>query len=272
MSKQRPLEEITVLATRARADSEKLCAQLEALGAQTLIQPGIEILPAEDPEALHDACHAVVNGQFNWLVFSSVNGVRYALAKLKELCASNAQDVDETFTTLGVRCAAVGAKTSQALREEKIECALEPRDFNAQALAESFLALGESLSSARILSFRANRGSQTLAYALRERVARFEEVTAYRSVDATHYAPGIETALRHGRVDFTLVMSSATGYALCKLFGDNLDKTRFLALSEQIAHALRQCGATVAGVAQEATTESLIALTVEQGKRLKRTR
>jgi uroporphyrinogen-III synthase len=62
-----------VLVTRPRAQADDLCEKLSALGMQPVCFPTIEIVPPQDLAALDDAVAQV--GHFDWVVFTSVNGV-----------------------------------------------------------------------------------------------------------------------------------------------------------------------------------------------------
>jgi uroporphyrinogen III methyltransferase/synthase len=104
----RPLFGQTVLVTRPQEQSDDLAVRLRELGANVLCQPAIEIAPPRDWAPV-DAMIRRLN-EFDWLVFSSVNGVRYLLDRLPALGFDLRQ--------LGrAKLAAIGPATANALAE-----------------------------------------------------------------------------------------------------------------------------------------------------------
>ncbi len=69
-----------VLVTRARHQIDDLAGLLGEQGAEVLIQPAIEIAPPTDWEPVDRALEALE--RYDWLVFSSANGVRFLLDRL----------------------------------------------------------------------------------------------------------------------------------------------------------------------------------------------
>jgi uroporphyrinogen III methyltransferase/synthase len=66
--------------TRPKDQSIELVERLEALGADAIEAPMIEILPPEDAGPLEAACARA--GDFDWIVFSSANGVDAFISRL----------------------------------------------------------------------------------------------------------------------------------------------------------------------------------------------
>ena len=104
---------------------------LEALGAEVLLAPTVEIRPISDPGPLDAAIGRL--DEFDWLVFTSANGVRFFLQRLEEL----GRDLRALG---GVRLAAIGPATAEALAGYHLRADLVPDSFRSEALAE---ALGE---------------------------------------------------------------------------------------------------------------------------------
>jgi uroporphyrinogen-III synthase len=72
VSSAHPLAGKRILVTRARHQAGKLAEALEALGAEVLRLPTIEIIPPETYAHL-DAVLEVISG-FDWLIVTSANG------------------------------------------------------------------------------------------------------------------------------------------------------------------------------------------------------
>jgi uroporphyrinogen III methyltransferase/synthase len=76
----RPLFGTTILVTRPEHQSQGLADRLRELGADVLCQPAIVI---GDPPDWAPVDHVIERlGEFNWLVFSSANGVHYFLRRV----------------------------------------------------------------------------------------------------------------------------------------------------------------------------------------------
>src|SRR5690606_509462 len=76
----RPLFGRTILVTRPARQSESLVEQLSDLGANVLVQPAIDIGPPTDWGPADAAIKQL--DAFDWLVFSSTNGVHSFLNRL----------------------------------------------------------------------------------------------------------------------------------------------------------------------------------------------
>ena len=79
-----PLQDKRVLVTRAQAQAHDLEARLRALGALPLAFPTIHITPPRDGYAALDAALRELT-TFDWVVFTSVNGVDHVWQRLAVL-------------------------------------------------------------------------------------------------------------------------------------------------------------------------------------------
>lgn len=242
----------TVLVTRPREQADELRALLEERGADVLVQPSIAILPPETWGDVDDALASVERRDFDWILFSSSNGVRFFL----ELVDANRRA--RFFADAQVSVAAVGPGTAAALNEFGVSVDLVPKEFNAEGLVAALLDAETSLAGKRLLSVRASRGRDVLSKEASKLGATVREVAAYRSVDVETPDADVLAALRSNRIDFGTVASSATAKALARLFGDAFSQTRWVALSPLTADALRSVGVEPAAVATEATMGSLV--------------
>ena len=127
----RPLYGVRVLVTRPGEQAHELRDRLAALGAEVLTQPGIEIGPPRDWAPV-DAALARLD-QYDWLVFSSGNGVRYLFDRL----LADGGDLRQ----LGrIKLAAIGPGTAAELARYHLRADLMPDEYRAESLAEALLA------------------------------------------------------------------------------------------------------------------------------------
>ncbi len=102
----RPLFGRTVLVTRPEGESDRSAAALEGLGAEVLLAPTVAIRPSKTHGPLDDAIARLQ--EFDWLVFTSTNGVTHFLDRLDSL--------GRDLRVLGhLKIAAIGPSTAQAL-------------------------------------------------------------------------------------------------------------------------------------------------------------
>jgi len=243
----RPMFGRTVLVTRPVHQADSLADRLADLGAGVLIQPAIEIGPPRDWAALDAVISQLAD--FEWIVFSSANGVNYFLERL----ASRGLDL----RALGhVQLAAIGPATAEALAARGLRADVQPEEFRAEALAAALLP---AASGRRVLLVRASRGRETLAETLVAGGADVTQAVAYESRDVTEADPEVLDALAAGRVDWITVTSSAIARSLVRLLGDRLASARLAAISPLTAGVLAEAGYPPAAVASPYTVDGLAA-------------
>ncbi len=248
----RPLFGQRIIVTRPREQADDLCARLAELGADVLLQPAIEIAPVADPRSIAAVLDRI--GEFEWLVFSSANGVRSLLDRMLER--------DDVRRLAGVRLAAIGPATADELRRYSLHAELVPGEYRAEGLAA---ALKDRVRGQRVLLARATRGRELLADELRAAGADVEQVVVYESRDLSHPDPAVAEALAAGRVAWVTVTSSAIARSLVALFGPQLKQARLASISPVTSETLRQLGYEVAAEATEYTTAGLIAAILSGG-------
>ncbi|MFZ5829636.1 MAG: uroporphyrinogen-III C-methyltransferase [Planctomycetota bacterium] len=234
----RPLWGQTIMVTRPRQEAAALCDLLEAMGAATLVQPAIEIVEPVDWEPVDAALGRL--SSFDWLVFSSANGVRFLLDRMLR---------EGDMRRLGsARIAAIGPGTADELAHYRLRADLVPAEYRAEALAES---LSDGAQGKRFLLARASRGREALAERLRDAGAHVEQVVVYQSLDVAEPDPSVAESLRGGKIDWITVTSSAIARSLAHLFGDALRKSRLVSISPLTSGAIRELGFEPAAEAAE---------------------
>ncbi len=165
-----PLFGQRIVVTRAREQAGELSARLREFGADVIEFPCIEIQPAANYSAL-DAAIAHL-GCYDWLIFTSANGVRYFLDRL---------DVSgNDLRALRARICAIGPATRHAVESLHLKVDLMPAEYVAESLIEAFAA--EDLAGKRILLPRAAVARDIVPTTLTKRGAHIDVVEAYRTV------------------------------------------------------------------------------------------
>ena len=249
----------TVLVTRPEQQATDMIMLLGELGAAALLQPAIVIDPPADWSAVDAAIGAL--SSYDWLVFSSANGVHFFLERIMET-GGDLRLLD------GCQLAAIGPATAEALADYRLQADLLPEEYRAEALAEGLAAVAGQKAGQRMLLLRASRGREVLAERLTAAGAKVDQVVVYQSSDVAAPEPDIAAALAEGRIDWVTVTSSAIARSVVRLFGDDLKRSRLAAISPLTAEVLSEAGFPPAVVATEYTTDGLIGaiLEAEQSK------
>ncbi|MCE9605962.1 MAG: uroporphyrinogen-III C-methyltransferase [Planctomycetia bacterium] len=246
---ERPLFGQKILVTRPTEQATAVRNRLRELGAEVLIQPAIEIGEPESWELVDEALRNLK--RFDWMVFSSVNGVRAVMGRLRHLGL-------DARSLAPVRLAAIGPGTADCLNEYQLRADLVPQEFRAEALAAE-LAAEIVRGRSRFLLIRASRGREILADTLRAAGGEVEQVVAYRSTDVAAPQAEIAAALAAGKIDWVSVTSSAIARSLAVLFGDGLRKTKLASISPITSAVLRELGYEPAAEATTYTLDGVVA-------------
>jgi uroporphyrinogen III methyltransferase/synthase len=241
----RPLFGKRVLVTRPREQAAELVELLEAMGAEAIEAPLIRILPPEDDTPFDEAC--VRAATFDWIVFSSANGVDAFVDRLMR----TPQDLRALG---GVKLCAVGSATAERLRHYNLKVDLTPAEYRAEAAVH---AITESVNvrGLKVLLPRADIGREIVADELRKLGADVTEVVAYRTVIAEperEGEPDIYRMLLDRRIDVVTFTSASAVRNFVKVMG-----------AEPAADLLRTTiVASIGPVTAEAAAQSHIETTI----------
>lgn len=252
----RPLFGQRILLTRPEEQSQDLADQLAELGADVLIQPAIRIADPPDWRPVDEALARL--GDFDWVVFSSANGVRYFLDRLLQTGGD--------LRRFGrVRLAAIGPGTAAQLVQYHLRADLVPEEFQAEALAEALLqTLGDPPSGKRVLLVRASRGRPVLAEMLQSAGVEVHQIVAYTSADVTEPVLEIAQALADGAIHWVTVTSSSIARSLVQMFGEDLRKAKLASISPITSGVLRELGYAPAVEAKHYTLPGLVEALLEE--------
>lgn len=222
MTTEKPLHDRTIVITRARAQADEFAAALEALGAQVIICPTIEITDPKSYDRLDEAIDHVYG--YDWIVFTSVNGVDYFFRRFKER-GHDARELD------GLRVCAIGEATAESLRELQIHVDIIPAKFKAEGVfnaLQQFLGGVKNFEAVNFLIPRAAVARDFLPKALANAGARVDVVPAYRTVVPANIDRARLGAMLTGSADCIAFTSSSTVRNLAQLF-DSHDLSEILA-------------------------------------------
>jgi uroporphyrinogen III methyltransferase/synthase len=254
---KRPLFGRRVLVTRPAQQSADLVRKLEELGAIVHALPAVRVGEPADWGPV-DAALARL-GDYQWLVFTSVNGVH---AFIRRLRAKKERDL----RALGhLRLAAIGPATAEALRTYHLEPDLVPQEYRSESLAA---ALAEHVAGQRVLLARADRGRELLREEL-GKIASVDQIAVYSQEDVPDADGGLLDLLRNGELDYITLTSSNIARSLARLLAPEADaalrdgRVRVVSISPVTSAAVRELGWPVAAEARVYTMEGVIEALVD---------
>lgn len=218
-AERRPLFGKRVLVTRARDQAGSTAVLLRELGAEPVVAPTIEIHPPSDPAPLATALGILRAGGYDWVAFTSANGVDHTWAAL-EAAGGDARAFGST------QLAAIGPATARALERHGVKPDLVAREFRGEALADGMLSTRSE--RARVLLARAASAREVLPDTLREAGWEVDVVAAYETRPTSgEVVERLTRELAEGRIDAVTFTSSSTVDNLCDRLG--ADAVRLLA-------------------------------------------
>ncbi|WP_223068248.1 uroporphyrinogen-III C-methyltransferase [Paenibacillus caui] len=253
-----PLFGRRVLVTRSRSQASVLVRRIEELGGEAYELPVIETVLPTDPEVLKHTEQALSSlEQFDWVFFTSVNGVEFFFRHLE----SAGTDIRSLHKA---RIAAVGPATKAALAARGIVAESLPERYQAEGLVEQ---LGEMWKPGqKALLPRGNLARSWLPEVLRQRKLDVTEIIAYETVLPGEDDEELLKLLEEGGIHIVTFTSSSTVtnlIAILKRMGlaepaEALNKANIACIGPITARTAEEAGLRVSVTAEEATIDSLI--------------
>ena len=244
-----PLLGRRIVVTRAKGQADVLADKLRALGAEAIELPTIEIAPASDYGPLDRAIAQLV--QYDWLIFTSVNGVRTFVERL------DASRVD--LRRLRAHTCAIGPATAAAVEALHLKVDRIGHEYVAESLIEAFA--DDNLEGCRILLPRAAVARDLVPTELARRGAQVDVVEAYRTVIPKDVA---RQASQLGPVDCVTFTSSSTVRNFAAAAGlSALQGAKVITIGPVTTATARELGVPVAAQARTFTIDGLVAAILE---------
>ena len=208
-----PLRRKTILVTRARAQSEDITVQLEALGATVIHCPTIEVVPPSSWAQL-DASIGKIK-EYDWIVFTSANGVRFFFRRLGEMRT-------EGVEALAANVGAIGPATARAIETAGAVPHVTASDASGEgALSAIIDHVGgeESVRGLRFLIPQARVARETLPAGLRSLGAHVDAVETYQTVKPVVQPESIIRLFKEDSIDAITFTSPSTVSNFAEIVG-----------------------------------------------------
>jgi uroporphyrinogen III methyltransferase/synthase len=243
-----PLFGKRIVVTRAADQAAELSDRLRALGADAIELPVIALEPPADAAPVDRAIENL--GSYDWLIFTSVNGVRFFLERLDQS--------RNDLRALKARICAIGPATRKAIEDLHLKVDLMPQEYVAESLVQAFAA--ESLAGKKILLPRASVARDVIPQELLKLGAQVDVVEAYRNVvplETTERAREIFGSEK--RPDWITFTSSSTVKNLMAITGrEALNGSRIASIGPVTSSILRAHGLDVDAEAAQFTIEGIV--------------
>jgi uroporphyrinogen III methyltransferase/synthase len=249
-----------ILITRAKEQAEELSILLENYGARVIAFSTIEIGPPGEWQPLDKTIEKL--DTYDWVIFTSVNGVKYFAQRLKE------KRVNRTALA-GNKICAIGPRTQRELEKMGLTVHFRPSEYRAEGIVEGLKAKG--IQGKRILLARAREARRILPEALSEAGALVDEVEAYQTVKPTQGKASLAAILKKG-IDMVVFTSSSTVRNFMELLPDKtaLNGVKVAVIGPVTKATARDYGLEPTIMPVEYTIPSLVEAIVEHFRQLPR--
>ena len=249
---RRPLFGQRVLVTRAADQAAEIVRALRDAGAQPVVIPMIETVPAPDSSGVDAALRALPD--YDALLFSSVNAVRFF--------AQRASQLGVPLASAAPAVACVGPQTAGAARERGLVVAVTPTErFDATGLVEAATSAWGAVGR-RYLLPQAQAARPELRDGLCAAGARVDAVTVYQTIAPEVDSQSLRDRLLRGDLDALTFTSPSTATNFASLLdAESLRAARacrIAAIGPVTADALRAVGLDPQVLPQRATVRDLV--------------
>jgi uroporphyrinogen III methyltransferase/synthase len=241
-----PLFGQRIVVSRGRRQAMELAEPLEALGAETLLLPVIEIRAAENTGPLDRAIECL--SEYHWIIFTSVNGVRFFVERLDQSLRD--------LRALKAKLCAIGPATRAAVEALHLRVDKMPEEYVAESLLDSFA--GEDLEGRKILLPRAAAARDLVPAELRKRGAIVDVAEAYRTVIPEDASARMREVLER-KPQWITFTSSSTVNNFVKLAGrEAVSEMKIASIGPITSATAREHGLNVDVEASPHTIEGLV--------------
>jgi uroporphyrinogen III methyltransferase/synthase len=269
---KKPLFGYRILITREHVEGFE---PLEELGAEIIEFPTIETVPPESYDELDMSIDKI--GKYDWLIFTSRNGVKYFLKRYFE----KERDVRDLK---GLKICTIGTKTAEELKKYGLKVDLIPDEFRAEGLIETFIKVGRKqntvsnkesadcllptaysselpLKGLNFLLPRAEKAREIFPEKVRELGGRIDVPVAYRTIKPESHGKRLKRFLKEGRISIATFTSAATFHNFREIMGEDaedlLKGVAIAVIGPVTAKAVEDAGLHVDIKPTEATIEAM---------------
>ena len=254
----------SVLVPRTREQAAEMSDRLVSHGAIPQEVPTIAVEPPRSPAQMERAVKGLVDGRYQWIVFTSTNAVRAVWEKFEEFGL-------DARAFSGMKIACVGEATAAKVRSFGVIPELLPvSEQSSQGLLEVVPPYDDILDPVdRVLLPRADIATETLSEGLRERGWEIDDVTAYRTVRAAPPPAATREMIKTGGFDAVCFTSSSTVRNLVGIAGKPHPRTIVACIGPKTAETAVEFGLRVDVQPENASVTELVDALADHAARLR---
>jgi len=259
MSQKLALSGRRIAVTRAREQAPELSGKLTALGAEVVELPLIHVSKDIQKDPLADVMLEL--GGYDWITFTSANGVRYFMEEFLRLF--------DDIRALGLlRFACIGDTTAAAIRAYHLKVECQPKIATAEALADELIATG-SLDSARIVVITGNQNRDILVTKLEGARAIVDTLKVYKTEKTDLSAEPAAADFRARGADAILFASSSAvqsfvDQAAALKLGKEAKRPLAGSIGPQTSETMKKVGMPIDFTARTPSLDSLVEALVKK--------
>ena len=259
-----PLQGKRILVTRPEHQAAEIIGLLKQQGAEVTAVPLIKIVPVSDSAEIKATLKSL--NVYDWIVFTSVNGVELFLSTLR-------RNKIKLSTINDLKFAAIGRKTADGLEKAGIPVALIPKDFVQESLADELIKTVPRDSLLLLVNAEGSR--PVLEQQLVSAGLNLDTIGLYKAVPVIENHSRIKTMFAKKEIDAVMLTSSSCVDSFVDVFGrkglEEKTKGVTIALIGPISAATaRKAGLPVTVESREFTVEGLANALIEYYKEAKK--
>lgn len=244
----------TLFIARPEGHLEESIKSAEREGFRVIATPMVEIKAREDPE-FSVFLQRVTSCEVDYVIFTSVNGIRIALEK-----AASEEFVKALNKT---KVIAIGPRTKRALQEAGVKAALMPEKYSSKGIVEELSSL---LSGRKVEIVRSAQGDPELIKGLSSAGAAIHEVKIYEVTRpkgeaqalAIKQAPVIDVFAFTSSTAVENYLKTAEELELRSMVIEIMNSRMVAAIGELTAKKLRENGIKVDIIPERSTFQDLL--------------
>lgn len=276
-----PLAGRHVLVTRAREQAQAFAEKISSQGGIAICYPLLTIRASSDESTIQQLDASLLRlDSFDWIIFTSVNGVKFFFERLHRISAGGIADVTHMKATF----TAVGSETARALEQRGITAIYPLIDYQQEGVVELLRPVMQR--GQKVLLPTAAVTRDVLHSSLIEMGVDVSQVTVYENVyndDLDEPSSSEEDwgrvnivsraavvdMLKSGMIDLLPLTSSSNVNYFIEFLESNgiepllLNKMHIVCIGEITARTAEDAGLRVTRIAQKATVDSLVEAMIE---------
>jgi len=242
-----------VLVPRTKEQAGEMTERLRSHGATSHEVPTISVEPPRSPAQMERAVKGLVDGRYQWVIFTSANAVKAVWEKFQEFGL-------DARAFSGVKIGCIGEATADRVRAFGITPEMIPQgEQSSEGMLKEFPPYDDVLDPVnRILLPRADIATETLSAGLTERGWEVDDVTAYRTVRAAPPPAETREMIKTGGFDAVCFTSASTVRNLVGIAGKPHARTLVACIGPKTAETAQEFGLRVDVLASEPRVTVLV--------------